>query len=38
VEIVWQALLFSLVMGFVGGVLPALQASQMKIVDALRTS
>src|SRR5512136_2435940 len=38
VEIVWQALLFSLVMGFVGGVLPALQASRMKIVDALRTS
>jgi putative ABC transport system permease protein len=38
VEIVWQALLFSLIMGFVGGVLPALQASRMKIVDALRTT
>ncbi len=38
VNIVWQALLFSLIMGFVGGVLPALQASRMKIVDALRTS
>jgi len=25
-------------MGFVGGVLPALQASRMKIVDALRTT
>jgi ABC-type antimicrobial peptide transport system permease subunit len=37
-EIVWQALLFSLIMGFVGGVLPALQASRMKIVDALRTT
>ncbi|NPV05437.1 MAG: ABC transporter permease [Syntrophaceae bacterium] len=36
--IVWQALLFSLVMGFVGGVLPALRASRMKIVDALRTT
>ncbi|HNS55340.1 MAG TPA: ABC transporter permease, partial [Syntrophales bacterium] len=34
-EIVWQALLFSIVMGFVGGVLPALRASRMKIVDAL---
>ena len=37
-EIVWQALLFSLIMGFVGGVLPALRASRMKIVDALRTT
>ena len=37
-EIVWQALLFSVVMGFVGGVLPALRASRMKIVDALRTT
>lgn len=37
-EIVWQALAFSLVMGFVGGVLPALRASRMKIVDALRTT
>jgi ABC-type antimicrobial peptide transport system permease subunit len=36
--IVWQALSFSLIMGFVGGVLPALQASRMKIVDALRTT
>ena len=36
--IVWQALAFSLVMGFVGGVLPALRASRMKIVDALRTT
>jgi len=35
--IVWQALAFSLVMGFVGGVLPALRASRMQIVDALRT-
>jgi len=37
-EIVWQALGFSLVMGFVGGVLPALRASRMRIVDALRTT
>ena len=34
--IVWQALVFSLVMGFVGGVLPALRASRMKIVESLR--
>jgi putative ABC transport system permease protein len=27
---------FSLVMGLIGGVLPALRASRMKIVDALR--
>ncbi len=35
-EIVYQALAFSLVMGFVGGVLPAFQASRMNIVEALR--
>ncbi len=29
---------FSLIMGFIGGVLPALRASRMNIVDALRTS
>lgn len=34
--IVYQSLLFSLMMGFVGGVLPALRASRMKIVDSLR--
>ncbi len=33
-----QALAFSLVMGFVGGVLPAARASRMNIVEALRTS
>jgi len=37
-EIVYMALAFSLIMGFVGGVLPAVQASRMKIVDALRES
>ena len=31
-----SALLFAVVMGFVGGVLPAWRASHMKIVDALR--
>jgi putative ABC transport system permease protein len=32
-----EAMLFSLLMGFVGGVLPALRASRLNIVDALRT-
>lgn len=36
--IVLQSLLFSLVMGFVGGVLPAFRAARMNIVDALRTT
>lgn len=35
-EIVYEALLFSLIMGFVGGVLPAIRASRMNIVEALR--
>lgn len=35
-KIVVQSLLFALVMGFIGGFLPALRASRMKIVDALR--
>ena len=34
--IVWKGLGFSLVMGFVGGVLPAIRASRMNIVDSLR--
>lgn len=37
-DIVLQSLLFSLVMGFVGGVLPAFRASRMNIVEALRAS
>jgi putative ABC transport system permease protein len=36
--IVWKGLGFSLVMGFVGGVLPAIRASRMIIVDALRAA
>jgi putative ABC transport system permease protein len=36
--IVWQGLAFSLIMGFVGGVLPAFRASRMNIVAALRAS
>jgi len=35
--IVYQSLLFALIMGFVGGVLPAVRAARMQIVDALRT-
>ncbi len=34
--IVWKGLGFSLVMGFVGGVLPAIRASRMSIVESLR--
>jgi putative ABC transport system permease protein len=36
--IIAEALLFSLAMGFVGGFLPALRASRMAIVDALRAA
>ncbi|RNC70997.1 MAG: ABC transporter permease [Desulfuromonadales bacterium] len=36
--IVGKSLLFSLVMGFVGGLLPAFRAARMNIVDALRAS
>jgi putative ABC transport system permease protein len=36
-DIVWKALGFSLVMGLLGGVLPAVRASRMEIVDALRS-
>ena len=33
-----EAMMFALFMGFVGGMLPALRASRMKIVDALRAA
>ncbi len=36
--IVWKSLLFALSMGFLGGVLPAVRAARMKIVDALRAA
>ena len=36
--ILWKSLLFSLVMGFVGGALPAVRASRMNIVEALRAT
>lgn len=37
-DIVWKSLLFSAVMGLVGGALPAFRASRMKIVEALRAT
>ena len=37
-EIIYRALIFSLVMGFVGGVLPAVRASRMNIIESLRAS
>lgn len=37
-SIVFQSLSFSLVMGLVGGLLPAVRASRLRIVDALRES
>ncbi len=36
--IAFQSILFSILMGFIGGVLPAVRASRMNIVDALRAS
>jgi putative ABC transport system permease protein len=36
--IVVQSMMFALTMGLIGGVLPALRASRMKIVDALRAA
>ncbi|HEX7155750.1 MAG TPA: ABC transporter permease [Burkholderiaceae bacterium] len=35
-RVVVESLLFAVVMGFVGGVLPAFKAARMRIVDALR--
>ena len=35
-DIIWKSLLFSLVMGFIGGVVPAVRASRLNIVAALR--
>jgi ABC-type antimicrobial peptide transport system permease subunit len=38
IDIVCKSLIFSVMMGFVGGVIPAIRASRLKIVDALRES
>jgi len=37
-KIIIQTLVFSLFMGFIGGFLPAVKASRMKIVDSLRAA
>ena len=37
-DIAWKSLLFSIIMGLIGGVIPAVRASRLKIVDALRAS
>ena len=37
-NIFWRGLVFALIMGFIGGVLPAIRASRMNIVESLRTS
>jgi ABC-type lipoprotein release transport system permease subunit len=37
-DIAWKSLLFSILMGLIGGVIPAVRASRLKIVDALRES
>jgi ABC-type antimicrobial peptide transport system permease subunit len=37
-EIVAQSLAFAVAMGLAGGVLPALRAARLKIVDALRAA
>jgi putative ABC transport system permease protein len=36
--IIYRSMAFALIMGFVGGVLPAVRASRMNIVEALRAS
>jgi ABC-type antimicrobial peptide transport system permease subunit len=38
IDIIWKSLCFSLVMGFVGGLLPAVRAARMNIVEALRAT
>lgn len=37
-EIVWKSVAFSMGMGLIGGIMPAIRASRMRIVDALRVS
>jgi len=37
-DIVYRSILFSVIMGFIGGVLPAVRAARMNIVEALRAS
>ena len=37
-DIAFKSLLFSVIMGLIGGIIPAVRASRLKIVDALRES
>ena len=37
-EIIFKTLIFTLIMGFIGGFLPAVRAARMKIVDSLRAA
>ncbi len=37
-DIAWKAIAFSLIMGFVGGVLPAVRAARMNIIESLRAT
>jgi ABC-type antimicrobial peptide transport system permease subunit len=37
-DIAWESLAFALIMGLVGGVLPAVRASRMNIVESLRAT
>ncbi len=37
-KIAYQSLLFSVIMGFIGGVLPAFRAARLNIIEALRAS
>ena len=37
-DIIYKALVFALGMGLVGGVLPAIRASRMNIVESLRAT
>jgi ABC-type lipoprotein release transport system permease subunit len=37
-QIIYRGMGFALIMGFVGGLLPAIRASRMRIVDALRAA
>ena len=36
-EVIYKSIIFSQIMGFVGGVLPAVRAARMNIVESLRT-
>jgi ABC-type antimicrobial peptide transport system permease subunit len=37
-EVAVKGMLFALIMGFVGGFLPAVRAARLKVVDALRAA